>query len=232
MAIKRVLLTAITTLFVTACSTAPSTSDLRIERGLVSIPPVGEQATAELGENLISYAFVNERPALRISDQHSYSVCMYSVVVGPQDAKAYKVNNSVGSPIYRLTTTAIDAAGGTRTDTNQNSMYRNSAGEMVFHNALCGSAQPAVNQYEEITVTEAGSGSFRQELIYNGKSGNTVKFIYREFRDDMARVAFTQDATYDLSDSNVIGFKGARINVTEATNSQITYRVLVQFKGL
>lgn len=35
-------------------------------------------------------------------------------------------------------------------------------------------------------------GSFKQELIYNGKSKDTIKINHREFKDDMARPAFYQ----------------------------------------
>ena len=45
----------------------------------------------------------------------------------------------------------------------------------------------------------------------------------------MARTAFTQEAQYDLSESDIIGFKNARIRVIEANNRVITYEVLANF---
>ncbi len=67
--------------------------------------------------------------------------------------------------------------------------------------------------------------SFRQELIYNGRSKDTIKVSYREFKDDFARPAFQQDLSYDLSDSKEIGFRGAIIEVLEATNTYIKFIV-------
>ena len=68
-------------------------------------------------------------------------------------------------------------------------------------------------------------GSFRQELVYNGKSRDTIKITYREFKDDMARPAFYQDLNYDLSESKIIGFRDIRIEVIEATNTDIKFMV-------
>lgn len=72
-------------------------------------------------------------------------------------------------------------------------------------------------------------GGFLQELIYNGRSGDEVKFIYREFSDRTIRGAFTQEAVYDLNESSIIGFKRARIEIIEASNTKIKYRVLSRF---
>jgi hypothetical protein len=66
-------------------------------------------------------------------------------------------------------------------------------------------------------------GSFKQELLYNGKSQTTIKLSYREFNDDFARAAFTQELSYDLSEGSTIGFRGMKIDVIEATNSAIKF---------
>lgn len=68
-------------------------------------------------------------------------------------------------------------------------------------------------------------GSFRQEIVYNGKSKDMIKLQYREYKDDFARAAFYQELIYDLSESNEIGFKGMKIEVIEATNSVIKFIV-------
>ena len=67
------------------------------------------------------------------------------------------------------------------------------------------------------------------ELIYNGRIGDAIKFIYREFNDGLARPSFTQEIQYDLSRSSIIGFKEARLEVIKATNTEIEYRVKRHF---
>ncbi len=58
------------------------------------------------------------------------------------------------------------------------------------------------------SVLDVESDSFRQELIYNGRDDNEVRFLYRELTEDLLRPAFTQEVQYDLEQSDVIGFKG------------------------
>lgn len=72
---------------------------------------------------------------------------------------------------------------------------------------------------------------FKQEIIYSGRIGNNLKFVYREYVNDMARSAFTQEMQYDLNESKIIGFKGVRIEVVNASNALIEYRVLNVFNG-
>lgn len=69
-------------------------------------------------------------------------------------------------------------------------------------------------------------GDFRRELIYSGISQGTVTITYKEFKDDLARPAFSQELRYDLNQGREVGFRGARFEILEATNSMIRYRVL------
>jgi len=68
-------------------------------------------------------------------------------------------------------------------------------------------------------------GSRKQELLYNGKSQNTIKLSYREFNNDISCPAITQELTYDLSESKTIGFRGMKIDILEATNMGIKFIV-------
>jgi hypothetical protein len=71
--------------------------------------------------------------------------------------------------------------------------------------------------------------SFMQELIYTGKVGHKIRFTYREFQNGMARQAFNVDVEYDLSESNLISYKGATVEIISATNQRIEYKVLKHF---
>jgi hypothetical protein len=70
--------------------------------------------------------------------------------------------------------------------------------------------------------------SFKKELVYTGISQNVVSILYREFNNDMARPAFSQDLKYDLSESKVVGYRGARFEIIKATNQGLTYKTLKQ----
>jgi hypothetical protein len=69
----------------------------------------------------------------------------------------------------------------------------------------------------------------QQTLIYSGKIGNRVTLGYREFANEIARPAFSNDVGYDLSESTTLGYKGARVQVISATNTEITYKILAGF---
>lgn len=86
---------------------------------------------------------------------------------------------------------------------------------------------PAINFHDVILP---GKVKFKQEFIYSGRSGNTLKFMYREFIDDMARAAFYQEAQYDLNEGNIIGFRSLKIEVIKASNSSIEYKVISHFQ--
>lgn len=85
--------------------------------------------------------------------------------------------------------------------------------------------------YARKQIQVKSSSSFRQQLIYNGRVDNNLRFIYREFSNDLARGSFTQQMQYDFSESNIIGFKGVRVEVIKASNTQIEYKVLSHFRG-
>lgn len=89
-------------------------------------------------------------------------------------------------------------------------------------------APGAITEAEKEVVD---ASNYKLELIYNGRVGDAVRFIYREFTDGLARPSFTQEVQYDLGMSSIIGFKEARLEVIEATNTEIRYKVKQHFYG-
>jgi hypothetical protein len=76
----------------------------------------------------------------------------------------------------------------------------------------------------------AQADSLQQTLLYNGKIGNRITLAYRELQNNLARPAFNNSVEYDLSESTIIGYKGARIEIIKATNTEITYRIITGFQ--
>jgi len=74
--------------------------------------------------------------------------------------------------------------------------------------------------------------SLQQTLVYNGRVGNKISIGYREFSNNVARPAFSNNVEYDIYDSKIIGYKSAEIEVLEATNRYIKYRVIKNFNSL
>lgn len=83
--------------------------------------------------------------------------------------------------------------------------------------------------FQRIKKPVLSSNSFQQTLIYSGKIGKKINLGYREFSNNAARPAFNNDVEYDLSASKIIGYKGARVEIIEATNELIRYKVIRNF---
>jgi len=73
--------------------------------------------------------------------------------------------------------------------------------------------------------------SFKYQVLYQGKIDNKIKISFREFINNMARLAFTQNIEYELKEDSptTIGFKGLRIEILEATNFNLKYIVKKDF---
>jgi hypothetical protein len=95
----------------------------------------------------------------------------------------------------------------------------------VFNVHVCESNIP----FERLKRAAMQSDSFQQTLIYSGRIGNKINIGYREFSNNLARPAFNNNVEYDLSESKIIGYKGARLEILEATNEFIRYRVIENF---
>jgi len=63
-------------------------------------------------------------------------------------------------------------------------------------------------------------------VVYQGISGNIIKLQYEEYVDGLARDAFFKTFEYDLSNGKEIAVKGILIEVLEANNSTINYKVI------
>ena len=64
------------------------------------------------------------------------------------------------------------------------------------------------------------------ELIYSGINNVSMNFTYREYsRNDYARPAFYQNLTYEPN-TKQIRFKDFQIEILEANNDKITYKVM------
>lgn len=86
-------------------------------------------------------------------------------------------------------------------------------------------------KYQLIQDVDYERPSFKYQVLYQGKVANKIKISFREFNNDMARPAFTQDIEYELEGNKptIIGFKGLRIEVKKATNLNITYSVIKDY---
>lgn len=66
----------------------------------------------------------------------------------------------------------------------------------------------------------------RKELLYSGRSGQTIEIGYREFRGGYAAPAFYQNLKYDISALKAIRFQNFRIDVLDADNQTLKFKIV------
>ncbi len=98
---------------------------------------------------------------------------------------------------------------------------------------ICGAC--VKNLREDEVVSEIAfiykPNSIQQIIEYTGRNENILTFTYSEFRDGYAREAFNREFQVDLDKGNVVAFKGAVLEVIEATNIEIRYKVIRNFQA-
>lgn len=194
----------------------------------ISEPPIGQINVANIGDVLVRQGVYSEREAVQVTSEFSVGVFGvytftpgYFVKVG-EDRKSGFFTPEVGSEGGKVHKALL-------ADPYQSmQVYKDShkvCGVSIFGGKACENNAPIVKTVRA-ALTE---NSFQQSLIYSGRVGNKITIGYREFSNSTARPAFNNDVEYDLDESSVIGYKGARLEVLEATNQYIKYRVLQNF---
>lgn len=224
-------------LFVLAnCATPAVQSNLR----LTTIPEINSLTTVEIGQTIISKAFVKSTPAILVPNETIDPISPLPIPSGifaltreDQNGKYYdsgvKVERSNWELIpYVLIYKTIERTATGKSIGSIGVFVPKDKSRPAIGYAGDGSVMGSIPilDIQPTTKEEWSQGAFKRELVYTGISKNVISILYREFMDGIARPAFTQDLKYDLSDSKIIGYRGSRFEVTEATNTGITYKVL------
>lgn len=219
----------------------------------VMLPNEKGAVTRELGDTLLLQGLEQTSPSVRFITPLKTDIMMFNSVIEapPQTLRpVFKTNKNSDAVILVLTqchvATGLFAAGSSSTPkehcppskdvsditilsdiTIPAFFYRPNhdcplflqGGECVSNNVV----------WEEAIYRDFVPDTYKKELVYNGRLENYIKVIYREYLNNWARPAFTQELQYDLNESKVIGFQGARLEILDATNTKIEYRVLSHF---
>jgi len=82
--------------------------------------------------------------------------------------------------------------------------------------------------YKQAPGIRSESDGFEIELMYDGFGGKSIEIVYNEYRDDLTQVSFSESIDFELTENsdNIISHKGIRLEILDATDEQLTYRVL------
>lgn len=223
------------------CATIPSLQILEptLEEEIINIPSLNQQSRAELGETLAvkgkiySCTYNGMKLFNEVHSQGESKVIIGGLVSVPPGDLIMRAEDAEWKYFYAKQV-MITRWGATWPETGGLKLSKiNGTIEIFAPNfTWAWSRVPHTTpQYkiQKIKVDREQRPSFKQELIYNGKSGNNVKLLYREISNDIMRPAFSQEIQYDLNDGNTIGFKGVRIEIIEASNTELRYKVIKNF---
>ncbi|OOS04370.1 hypothetical protein SAMN02745664_12432 [Moraxella cuniculi DSM 21768] len=227
---KKLIFTGLAATMIVGCASVPM--DYTPTTKQISEPPIGSVNTASLGDKLLIQGTATERLAL-------YVPLAQKLGLGASLTQGYYPKSGEKDGFEYFSVVAGADAGRVHYLGGMTTSPAMAEGAVVLRkadNALCflnGVAIPSGCttglSFEKKNWATTGSSTFQQTLLYNGKVGNKINIAYREFSSDVARPAFNNDVEYDLSESKQIGYKGALLEVIEATNQSITYKVIKNF---
>lgn len=208
------------TLMVAGCrsvAVAPVEVDAMTDYNLVTFPAVGSTVTKGIGEPLIHQGDAKTGDTIELEENIvigdiSIPRGQYSEVKGTQEFRKFYVGNMVrgGRAAKYQSVILLNDDEGTK--------------RVCITRKACVEAKFSLGRKTKYSPSKS-----QQTLIYSGKIGNRITLGYREFFDNSAKPAFSNDVAYDLSESKVLGYKGARLEVIGASNTEITYKVVAGF---
>tara|TARA_R110001592_G_scaffold363340_1_gene684383 strand:- start:2268 stop:2891 length:624 start_codon:yes stop_codon:yes gene_type:complete len=207
MKIKGALLVSMLSVSLGACISAPQIREATV----VNLPALNTVAHAFVGESML---------------QQGYGYLVTKIeITEAQDLMGTNING-----VYDV---AFSTPHGFNLTGIQSLNLNTATSKACFYGLL--SAQTDCKNGVDVKYTQRSAVDFQQSnrmqqtLIYSGRIGNRIKLGYREFSNGYARDAFSNEAEYDISESKQVGYKKALIEVIEASNTQITYKVLRNF---
>ncbi len=224
------------TLLLTACASAPPIVPPELQ--YVDVPPLNSQATAEIGETLVSKGKIYVFDGLELQERITDNGFAREYYIEPGAMRLERID-AEGKQYFVPAMDAYfvnDKTFGRRVRPSNAYLILKKDGSLemtgYYDLTTAGKIVPATPRHKVGKVMDRKKPNFRQELLYGGRSGTQIKISYREFSDDFVRPGFSQEVQYDLSSDQTIGFKGVRIQVIEATNTTLKYKVLRSFPDI
>jgi len=231
---KKTIITFISLISLLGCA---SLSPISPTFKTIDIPIPGVTNEAELGDSIVQKGTCYQWQGIYLKNEIKVSGLGLTITLTPQKlAATYEDNNRVyymtdkmlWEEILWLQMTKKYVVGGLSISKNDKNDIR-----------IWAKHEPSIRTKPEITpivefteIVQVEQSSFKQELIYNGRSSEAVKFLYREISGSTLKAPFSQELQYDLRDGNTIGFKGLRVEIIEANNMKLKYKLISNFANI
>lgn len=185
----------------------------------VDHPEAGKVITVYVGDHMVQKGTITEENVLVV--HRTIDGALYDIPASKYSQVGYDQKQDFYS--------AVGVVRGGLSDPVQALALKKEKGAKLCVITVFGGSACYEGEYERKKQLSERGNSFQQTLIYSGRVGEKINVGYREFSNNSARPAFNNDVEYDLSSSSTIGYKGALIEVINADNSSITYKLIRNF---
>ena len=234
--IYMIVLAIITCLLFSGCSYGNYITQVNFIEEKTVKPEIGILSTTSLGEPIITTGYGHYSKVLEIVSTFSQKDFTggtmylekgsYELIYADKNYEYYK-------PVNKNLTHYINLYGEDVPEyhNSQIRVSKNNEISIILSNGLImpGDYTNGLNYKLVDSVFIEKEDSFQQTMIYLGKENDIIKFSYREFSNNLIRDAFTTEISYDLSESTIIGFKKFKAEIINATNSELTYKIISSF---
>lgn len=202
----------------------------------ISFPTIGVKVERSLGEDMLRQGFYTERDGIEIATENKVGAYRLSPGFYPQisEDKSYTYHGYQMSPSIDgmgYIAPPRDLLGLPMAYPESVRASKTKQETCVIVGGLGGKGCDTEVPFKRVRKPALSERDLQQVLIYSGRVGNRIKVGYREFSGSVARPAFSNEAEYDLSASNEISYRGAKLLIHEADNSKILYTVISNFNS-
>lgn len=218
---------------VSACASTPAPNYTAV-RTPISFPKLNVEVSASLGEDMLKQGFYTEEDGVELAVENNIKNYRLSAGFYPQISEDKE--NTYHS--YQMTANrdglgylpqARDLLGLPMPYPQSVRASKSKQETCIIIGGLSGVACDTEHAFRRTRKPVLSDRDLQQTLIYSGRVGDRIKIGYRESSGSYARPAFSNEAEYDLSTSNEIAYRGAKIKVLDANNQSIRYIVTANF---
>ncbi|MBS7669213.1 hypothetical protein [Croceicoccus gelatinilyticus] len=216
-----------------ACAGTPAPNYIPVSKE-ISFPEIGVVTVASLGEDMVKQGIYTETDGIETSSENNIKGYKLSPGFYPQISEdeeytyhSFSMRSSRDGSGYLISNR--DFLGFPLAIPQSISASKSKQETCVVVGGINGKACDTEHAFVRTRRPSLSDRDLQQTLIYSGRVGDRIKIGYRESSGNMARPAFSNEAEYDLTTSDEIAYRGARLKVIEADNQKIRYIVLSNF---
>lgn len=190
------------------------------QRQIIITPEVGAEAKATAGSTMFERTRGSRYPAVRLEQTATFRWGLYPAYTIPR-GQLLSIEADNGKKLVACEKPNLDVY--CLIDRDRDGSFEAVNTWTGFITSKLPVPIPYTKGLELIVPDEVDA--FRQMLIYLGMSGQTLRLSYREFINDLARPAFTEEVTFTLSGQypETVAYKDLSIDILGVDNAGLRY---------